>query len=207
MMLLFCANGCRGVFEELVDLAGDVAFWAVLGLSGGFALGGSFGDVGLGFGVVAGSGECDGVVGSVGLVVAVAVETVSGVLSRRRFCGCYAGEAGGRCFVAGLVGVWGGDVDLGGGGGADAGLVEEVWDGFFDELAYRRVGVGGFCGECVDASGEAAECLFGGAEFVQGASGEAEGGAGGDLCFGGKTAESVPRASTGAAIRRGFWVR
>ena len=81
-------------------MAGDVAFWAVLGFSGGFALAGSFGDVGLGFGVGTGSGECDGVEGSVGLAVAVAVETVAGVLSRRRFEWCYTGEVGECCFVA-----------------------------------------------------------------------------------------------------------
>ena len=91
------------MLEESVDLAGDVAFWAALGFSGGFALGGSFGDVGLGFGVVAGSGECDGVEGSVELAVAVAVETVSGVLSGGRFDGCDAGEAGEGGFVAAAV--------------------------------------------------------------------------------------------------------
>ena len=50
-----------GVLEEAVDLAGDVAFEAALGFSGGFAFGGSFGDVGLGVGAVAAAGDGDGV--------------------------------------------------------------------------------------------------------------------------------------------------
>ena len=52
-MLLCFANACGGVFEEAVDLSGDVAFEAALGFSGGFAFGGSFGDVGLGVWAVA----------------------------------------------------------------------------------------------------------------------------------------------------------
>ena len=46
-------------------MAGYVAFEAVLGFSGGLALGDSFGDVGLGFGAAANAGESDGVERSV----------------------------------------------------------------------------------------------------------------------------------------------
>ena len=44
-MLLCLSSVDFGVLEEAVDLAGDVAFEAALGFSGGFAFGGSFGDV------------------------------------------------------------------------------------------------------------------------------------------------------------------
>ena len=88
------------MLEEAVDLAGDVAFWAVLGFSGGFAFGGSFGDVGLGVWAVAAGGDGDGVQRVVGLAVAVAVEAVAGVLAGGRFEWGDAGEAGECCFVA-----------------------------------------------------------------------------------------------------------
>ena len=63
-MLLCLSNCVRGVFEESVDVAGDVAFEAALGFSGGFPFSGSSGDVGLGLGAEA-AGESDGVEGPV----------------------------------------------------------------------------------------------------------------------------------------------
>ena len=72
-MLLCLSSVDFGVLEEAVDLAGDVAFEAALGFSGGFAFGGSFCDVGLGVGAVAAAGDGDGVQRSVELAVAAAV--------------------------------------------------------------------------------------------------------------------------------------
>ena len=48
-----------GVFEESVEVAGDVPFEAASCFAGGFSLGGAFGYVGLGFGTVAGAGDGD----------------------------------------------------------------------------------------------------------------------------------------------------
>ena len=84
-MLLCLSSVDFGVLEEAVDLAGDVAFEAALGFSGGFAFGGSFGDVGLGVWAVAAAGDGDGVQRSVELAVAAAVEAVAGVLPGGRF--------------------------------------------------------------------------------------------------------------------------
>ena len=49
------------VFEESVELAGDIAFETAAGFAGGFALAGAFGYVGPGFGTVSGAGDGDGV--------------------------------------------------------------------------------------------------------------------------------------------------
>ena len=76
-MLLCLSSVDLGVLEEAVDLAGDVAFEAALGFSGGSAFGGSFGDVGLGVGAVAAAGDGDGVQRAVELAVAAAVEAVA----------------------------------------------------------------------------------------------------------------------------------
>ena len=92
-MLLCLSSVDFGVLEEAVDLAGDVAFEAALGFSGGFAFGGSFGDVGLGVGAVAAAGDGDGVQRS--------VEAVAGVLPGGRFERGDAGEAGSRVAGAG----------------------------------------------------------------------------------------------------------
>ena len=81
-MLLCLSSVDLGVLEEAVDLAGDVAFEAALGFSGGFALGGSFGDVGLGVWAVAAAGDGDGVQRAVELAVAAAVGAVAGVLPK-----------------------------------------------------------------------------------------------------------------------------
>ena len=104
-MLLCLSSVDFGVLEEAVDLAGDVAFEAALGFSGGFAFGGSFGDVGLGVWAVAAAGDGDGVQRAVELAVAAAVEAVAGVLPRGRFEWGDAGEAGEGCFVAAAAGV------------------------------------------------------------------------------------------------------
>ena len=104
-MLLCLSSVDFGLLEEAVDLAGDVAFEAALGFSGGFALGGSFGDVGLGVWAVAAAGDGDGVQRAVELAVAAAVEAVAGVLRGGRFEWGDAGEAGECCFVAAAAGV------------------------------------------------------------------------------------------------------
>ena len=80
-----------GVFEESVEVAGDVSFEAASGFSGGFSLAGSFGYVGPGFGTVAGTDDGDGVECLVELAVAASVESVAGVLSGGGFEWCYAG--------------------------------------------------------------------------------------------------------------------
>ena len=49
------------VFEDSVEVAGDVALEAAAGFSGGFAFAGALGDVGAGFGAVSGAGDGDGV--------------------------------------------------------------------------------------------------------------------------------------------------
>ena len=88
-MLLWFPNrvlegvGCLGgwwVFEESVELSGDVSFEAAAGFAGGFPLAGSFGYVGPGFGTVSGAADGDGVDGLVELAVAASVESVTGVL-------------------------------------------------------------------------------------------------------------------------------
>ena len=79
------------VFEESVQLAGDVAFKASAGFAGGFALAGAFLDVGPGFGAGPGAADGDGVESSVELTVASSVQSVAGVLPGGRFEGCYAG--------------------------------------------------------------------------------------------------------------------
>ena len=62
-------------------IVNNVAFEAASGFSWGFALGGSFGDVGLGLGTVASAGDGNGVERSVELAVTAAVEAVTGVLA------------------------------------------------------------------------------------------------------------------------------
>ena len=54
-------GGWGWVFEESVELSGDIAFETAAGFAGGFALAGAFGYVGLGFGAVPGAGDGDGV--------------------------------------------------------------------------------------------------------------------------------------------------
>ena len=54
-------GGWGWVFEESVELSGDVPFEAAAGFAGGFALAGAFGYVGPGFGTVPGAGDGDGV--------------------------------------------------------------------------------------------------------------------------------------------------
>ena len=71
-----------GVFEESVELSGDVPFETAAGFAGGFALAGAFADVGPGFGTVTGAADGDGVDGLVELAVAASVQSVTGVLSR-----------------------------------------------------------------------------------------------------------------------------
>ena len=61
------------VFEESVEAAGDIAFEAASCFAGGFALGGSFGYVGAGFGTVSGAGDSDDVERVVELAVAASV--------------------------------------------------------------------------------------------------------------------------------------
>ena len=77
-----CCGGRRGVlvgsvhwwwvFEESVEVAGDVPFEAAAGFAGGFSLADAFGDVGPGFGAVPGAGDGDGVKRLVELAVTVA---------------------------------------------------------------------------------------------------------------------------------------
>ena len=62
-----------GVFEESVDLSGDVPFEAASGFAGGFSLADAFGDVCLGFGIVSGTDDDDGVERSVELAVTASV--------------------------------------------------------------------------------------------------------------------------------------
>ena len=62
-----------GVFQEPVEVVGDVSFEAASCFAGGFSLGGSFGDIGLGFGTVSGAGDGDVVERSVELAVTASV--------------------------------------------------------------------------------------------------------------------------------------
>jgi hypothetical protein len=78
MMLLWLS---RGVFEEFVDAAGEVAFQAAADLAARLTFCDSAGGVGLCFGVAAEPGQGDGVQGTVELTVAAAVEPVAGGLS------------------------------------------------------------------------------------------------------------------------------
>ena len=78
MMLLWLS---RGVFEELVDAAGDVSFEAAADFAWGLAFGESSGGVGAGFGVAAEPAEGDGVQGAVELTIAAAAESVAGGLA------------------------------------------------------------------------------------------------------------------------------
>ena len=59
-----------GLGDDLVDLAGDVAFQAADGFTAGLALGDASVDVGAGAGVPAQAGQDDGVERGVGLPVA-----------------------------------------------------------------------------------------------------------------------------------------
>jgi hypothetical protein len=63
--------------EEVPDPAGEVALEGADGFAVGLAFGGLAGDVGLGFGVAAGTGDGDAVDGRVDLAVAAAVEAVA----------------------------------------------------------------------------------------------------------------------------------
>ena len=94
-----CCGGRRGVlvgsvrwwwvFEESVEVAGDVPFEAAAGFAGGFSLGGAFGYVGLGFGAGPGAGDSDDVERMVeGSVTASMLLW----LSNRVLVGCEAGE-------------------------------------------------------------------------------------------------------------------
>ena len=76
-----CVKGLwGGVFEESVELAGDVALEAASGFSCGFAFADSLGDVGLGEGAVSAAGDGDGVQCPVQVAVAAAVEAVASSL-------------------------------------------------------------------------------------------------------------------------------
>jgi len=78
VMLLWLS---RGVFEELVDAAGDVLFEAAADLPAGRAFSEAAGGVSPGFGMAAESAERDGVEGPVQLTVVATVEPVAGGLA------------------------------------------------------------------------------------------------------------------------------
>ncbi len=108
---------------------------------GSFAL-----DVGLAFGVAAGSGDGDAVDGSVDLAVAAAVEAVALGLARAGWDRCDAagaGELGVGCEAVGA-----GDLadQLGGRQRPEAGLVEQLRGGLGDELGDLGLEIlGGAC--------------------------------------------------------------
>ena len=82
-------GGWGWVFEESVELSGDVPFETSAGFAGGFPFAGSFGDVGAGFGTVSGAADGDGVDCLVELAVASSVQSVTGVLPGGGFEGCH----------------------------------------------------------------------------------------------------------------------
>ena len=63
--------------EDLVDLAGEVAFEAADGFAAGFAFGDAAGEVVAGAGIPAQAGQSDAVERGVGLAVTAAVEPVT----------------------------------------------------------------------------------------------------------------------------------
>ena len=157
-----------------------MAFEAAPGFSCGFALADFFGDVGLGVGAVSAAGDGDGVQCPVEVAVAAAVEAVACCLPGGGFEGRDPAEAGERGLVAASPVVGPGDVDLGGGDGADAGLVEQLGGGGADERADRRLELVGLLGECLDPPGDRPQGLFGGGELLVGGLWRSEGAALGD---------------------------
>src|SRR6266568_3178233 len=116
----------RRVFEESVEVAGEVAFEAAGGLAAALSFAGSTLDVVDGRSVCSASGNDDLVECSVELSVAAAVEAVADRLAG----GCRdRGDAGepGECGLADHAAAVGpGQHDLGGEQWADAGLVEQL---------------------------------------------------------------------------------
>src|SRR5438477_5087836 len=93
-MLLCLSSRQRRVFEESVEVAGEVAFEAAGGLAAALSFAGSTLDVVDGRSVCSASGEDDLVEGPVELSVAVAVESVADRLARRGGDWGGAGELG-----------------------------------------------------------------------------------------------------------------
>ena len=140
-------------------------------------------------GAVSAAGDGDGVQCPVEVAVAAAVEAVACCLPGGGFEGRDPAEAGERGLVAASPVVGPGDVDLGGGDGADAGLVEQsdaeqlveqLGGGGADERADRRFELVGLLGECLDPPGDRPQGLFGGGELLVGGLWRSEGAALGD---------------------------
>ena len=115
-------GGFGWVGEQVVDLAGDVAFQAADDLPAVFAFCLSFLGVGDGGLVVTHAGDGDPPQGIVGLAVAAPIKTVAYGPSRRRLDGTGAAQCGeGRFRLHAFGVVTSGDQQGSGGVGADSG--------------------------------------------------------------------------------------
>jgi len=125
------------------DAACEVAFEAADGFAVGFAFGAFAFDIGAGFGVAAGAGDCDAVDGGVDLSVAAAVEAVAVGLAGADWDRCDAAGAGELGVASEAVGA--GDLadQLARGQRAEARLGERLRRDLGDEL-------GDLCLERVD---------------------------------------------------------
>ena len=94
--------------EELVDLAGDIAFEAAEGFPAGLAVGDAAGDV-VGVEVPAQSGQDDGVQGAVRSSVAATVQPAALGLAGGGLDRAHAAEGGDGSFVVEVAGGAGGD--------------------------------------------------------------------------------------------------
>ena len=81
MLLCLSSRDWRSVFEESVEVAGEVALEQAYGVAGGFAFGDAACDVVLGCWVVQPSLEDHGVQCAVQLAVAAAAESMPGCLA------------------------------------------------------------------------------------------------------------------------------
>src|SRR3990170_2899770 len=114
------------LFEQPVDVAGEVALEQAHGLALALALADAAGDVGGGGWIVAAAGEDDLVEAVVELAVAAAVESVADEASGAggdRCCACQPGEGG---LAAQPAAVRPGDERLGGTDWSDARLGQEL---------------------------------------------------------------------------------
>src|SRR6187200_693319 len=94
-----------GLCDDLVDLAGDVAFQAAQGLTAGLAFGDAPGKVGAGLWIPAQTRQRDAIQRSVGLPVAAAVQAQAGGLAGGHLDRAGAAQRGVGGFAAQPLGV------------------------------------------------------------------------------------------------------
>jgi hypothetical protein len=160
-VMLLCLSSCRwrSVFEEAVEVAGEVAFEAAVCFAATLAVLDASVGVGDRRWVRASAGDEDHVQCAVELAVAAAVEAVADRLSGGGGDRCAAGEAGEGGFASDPAAVRPGEHDLRGRGRADAGLIEQLRCQRVRELFDLARELALFVGQVLDAASDRAQRL------------------------------------------------